>query len=110
MKFLQLLATSALLGLSMANPTPDATLDAEIPADLDKRACTSLSSAKCHGSSGVSGGIYCGYCAAIQGTDWAIGNHRYYAYQINGAATSCCSYGYRDSCEKNAGSALQCPF
>jgi hypothetical protein len=60
----------ALLTLVHAVPNPISPDD-----ELSKRACTPLSYAKCHGSAGSSGGVYCGWCAQVLGTDWAVDDH-----------------------------------
>ncbi|KAH8585469.1 hypothetical protein B0O99DRAFT_749006 [Bisporella sp. PMI_857] len=109
MKLFAFFTASTLLGLALASPT--AVREIFEAAELDKRACTSLSYAKCHGNIGSwNSGVYCGYCVEVIGSDWAVGNHKYYAYQLNAADKSCCSYGYRTSCETNYGSRSQCPI
>jgi hypothetical protein len=114
MKLFSFVVTAAILSLTIAVPVNDeveSEVESRSESILQKRNCpTNLSSAKCHGSSSAGGGVYCGYCVEVLGTDWAVGNHKYYAYQINGGSKACCSYGYRTSCETNYGSRSQCPI
>ena len=112
MQLLVLLSTTfLLLPTILALPNPDATFipEVEIDAELFKRACTSLSYSKCHANIGARGGIYCGFCSAVLGTDQAISGHQYYAYQLNAHDGSCCTYGARSSC-RTAPRDSQCPI
>ncbi|PUU73217.1 hypothetical protein B9Z19DRAFT_1095568 [Tuber borchii] len=65
-------------------------------SDLAKRDCTP----GCTCASGVSPGLYCGYCAAV--TSCTSAGCFDNVYQC-GNGGSCCSYGYRTSCANRQG-------
>ncbi|KAF3935708.1 hypothetical protein ABW19_dt0208230 [Dactylella cylindrospora] len=91
MKLSALLTTLTFLLTATALPSPNA--DSEIsPLDnlFDKRACVYNG---CTCSTTAKPGVYCGLCAQVRKK--AVNTH---AFQC-GSGGSCCSYGYRTSCE-----------
>ena len=108
---LQSIFISILGAAALVTAVPAANPEAEplpgMAEDLEKRACTSLTSAQCHASSSTTrSGVYCGLCPQVQGSYWS--SHPYYAYQLNAATKSCCTYGTRLSCLTDGTS--QCPI
>lgn len=74
MHFSRLFTLPLVLGLTLATAVPDRVALSPDKV-LERRTCASLSPAKCHAKSGARGGVYCGYCAEVLGTDWAISGH-----------------------------------